>query len=315
MSEKHISKLINGEVLLTEETAFRLEMVLGVPCRFWMNMEAIYREKLLLANEENELDAEIQQSRLYPHAEMSRNGWVPSTANPVEKVRNLRKFFEISRLNLLVEQDFDVPIACRRLSHTKKSDISLLVMAQEARRESREIQTNRINARALLGKLGKIREMTVQRPEKFCSNMKKELALCGISLVFLPHLSGSGLHGISFLDRDKVVLGITARGRDADKFWFSLFHELAHIVLGHISRSCVISESEELEADKWARDILIPTEQFNAFADKRVFSHESISCFAKAMNIDAGIVVGCLQRESYIPYSAFNDMKTKYMID
>ena len=31
MSEKHISKLINGEVQLTPETALRLEMVLGVP--------------------------------------------------------------------------------------------------------------------------------------------------------------------------------------------------------------------------------------------------------------------------------------------
>jgi len=45
MSEKHISKLINGEVQLTPETAVRLEMVLGVPAKFWNNLEAIYREK------------------------------------------------------------------------------------------------------------------------------------------------------------------------------------------------------------------------------------------------------------------------------
>ena len=35
MSEKHISKLINGDVQLTPEVAVRLEMVLGVPAKFW----------------------------------------------------------------------------------------------------------------------------------------------------------------------------------------------------------------------------------------------------------------------------------------
>lgn len=47
MSEKHISNLINGEVHLTPDVAMRLEMVLGLPARFWLNLEAIYREKLL----------------------------------------------------------------------------------------------------------------------------------------------------------------------------------------------------------------------------------------------------------------------------
>lgn len=35
MSEKHISKLINGEVQLTTDVAIRLEMVLGLPANFW----------------------------------------------------------------------------------------------------------------------------------------------------------------------------------------------------------------------------------------------------------------------------------------
>ena len=48
MSEKHISKLINGDVQLTPEVAVRLEVVLGVPAKFWNNLEAIYRKKLQL---------------------------------------------------------------------------------------------------------------------------------------------------------------------------------------------------------------------------------------------------------------------------
>lgn len=49
MSEEHISKLINGDVQLTSEIAVRLEMVLGIPAKFWNNLEKIYEEKIIEA--------------------------------------------------------------------------------------------------------------------------------------------------------------------------------------------------------------------------------------------------------------------------
>lgn len=51
MPVEQISKLINGETPLTSDIAVRLEGALGVPAKFWNNLEAIYREKL--ANIEN----------------------------------------------------------------------------------------------------------------------------------------------------------------------------------------------------------------------------------------------------------------------
>ena len=56
MSEKHISKLINGDVQLTSNVAVRLEMVLGVPAKFWNNLEAIYREKIVKVAAENGIE-------------------------------------------------------------------------------------------------------------------------------------------------------------------------------------------------------------------------------------------------------------------
>ena len=55
MSEKHISKLINGEVQLTPEVAMRLEMVLDTPAHFWINLESIYREKIAKIKAENDI--------------------------------------------------------------------------------------------------------------------------------------------------------------------------------------------------------------------------------------------------------------------
>ena len=77
--------------------------------------------------------------------------------------------------------------------------------------------------------------MTSSNPREFCPNLINMLSDCGIALVFLPHIGGSFLHGATFFDRNKIVVGLTVRGKDADKFWFSLFHELGHILKGHIS--------------------------------------------------------------------------------
>lgn len=57
MTEQHISRLMNGEVQLTPETAVKLEAVLGIPASFWNKLEAIYREKIVKAEAENAEDA------------------------------------------------------------------------------------------------------------------------------------------------------------------------------------------------------------------------------------------------------------------
>ena len=86
MSEKHISKLINGEVKLTPEVAVRLEMVLGVPAKFWNNLEAVYREKLLKVEAENTMDEDEALAKQLPYNEMAKYGWGPETRDTKEKV-------------------------------------------------------------------------------------------------------------------------------------------------------------------------------------------------------------------------------------
>ena len=313
MSEKHISKLINGEVQLTPEVAVRLELVLGVPEKFWNNLEAIYREKLIKAEAENAVDKDEEIAKKLPYNEMAKYGWVPETRVLKEKVVNLRKYFEVVELSLL-ENIQITKIACRRLAVTEKSDLALLAWAQEARIKAREVETALINIKGLVNIIPKIRLMTVMKAKEFCPKLKSMLAECGIALVFLPHLQGSFLQGASFMDGKKIVVGLTARGKDADKFWFSLFHELAHIVLGHIGQMNGTSEDDEKAANSWSGDTLIPGNDFSEFVDRKSFSASSIRAFAEKQGIAPGIVVGRLQKEGCIKHSALNELKDHYEI-
>lgn len=313
MTEKHISKLINGDVQLTPDVAYRLEMVLGIPASFWNNLESIYREKIIKANQENRMDKDIELSKEIPYSEMVKHRWVPPAENKSERVINIRKYFEVVDLEILNNPQI-MRIACRRLSLNEKGDLSLLAWAQRAKLEARNIEVEPVNIKKLEKIIPKIRRMTKCAPCNFCPKLKTELASCGIALVILPHINGSFLHGASFYDGSKIVIGLTIRGKDADKFWFSLFHELAHVIKGHIGRQNGTTKEDEEEADKFAQNTLIPEDKFNNFIKDGVFTNISIINFSESLEIDRGIVVGRLQKKGIIPFSRHNELKTKYAL-
>lgn len=313
MSEKHVSKLINGEVLLTTETAVKLETVLGVPAQFWLKLEAIYRERIVKAEEENALGEEMRLASSFPYAEMAALGWVPPTRSPGEKVKNLRSFFGIVNLNSL-ENEMISRIACRRLSVTERGDIALMAWVQEAKILSRNMDVKDFDALKLKGYIPRIREMTLEDPSSFCEPLVSLLAECGVPLVFLPHLKGSFLQGASFMDGKRIVIGMTTRGRDSDKFWFSFFHELSHVVLGHVQMKRPLDENDEIVADSWAEKTLIPHSAFASFIRNKDFSENAIKRFSSLVSISPAIVAGRLQKEGLIDYASCNVFKEKYEI-
>ena len=96
LSEKHVSKLINGEVQLTIEVARKLEMVLGVPAQFWCNLEAIYREDIAKVEEENTMEAEIAIAKNMPYKKMAEKGWIVDVIN--EKATNYEQKSWVDRM-------------------------------------------------------------------------------------------------------------------------------------------------------------------------------------------------------------------------
>ena len=314
MTEKHISHLINGKVELSQDVALRLESVLGVPAKFWNNLEAIYREKIARATAENELEEDTSIAKEFPYSKMATLGWVPPTRKAEEKVWNLRSFFEVARLGLL--ESLRIPgIAYRKVGENSKSNYALAAWAQKARLDSRTVLTSPINIDKLCSILSDIRALTLEDPELFCPKLRRLLGECGIAIVFLPHISGSFLHGATFIEGDHIVMGLTVRGRDADRFWFSLFHELYHIIDGHIfNQGCTDDPEQENAADKFAKNTLIPEDAYSEFIQTDCKSKGAIIAFARKIDIAPGIVVGRLQKENIIPYEWYHDLKVRYTI-
>jgi Zn-dependent peptidase ImmA (M78 family) len=157
--------------------------------------------------------------------------------------------------------------------------------------------------------------------EIFLPKMREICSDCGVAVVLVPHLPKTYAHGAaSRINSNKAVIQLTIRGKTSDRFWFSFFHELAHI-LKHSKKDIYISynidegddkSNPEKEADKIAGNILIPEKDFRTFIINQEINRETIIKFAEETDIHPGIVVGRLQFDEYIPYSHFNDLKKKY---
>lgn len=255
MSEKHISKLVNGEVQLTMDVARRLEMVLGVPAQFWCNLEAIYRETIIKVNEENAMEADVTIANQFPYKEMAKHGWVPDTKKWTERVINLRKHFEVARLDLL--QESLMPAVARpKASDPEKENFALIAWAQKAKLEARGIETQPVNMEIFRRQIERIRQMITMDQILSHEKIVEPLAECGVAVVFLPHIGNRVWHGATFLDGNKIVLGLTTDEQDTAKQWLHLFHEFAHIEYRHIDHPGSMTKADEACANEYARRML-----------------------------------------------------------
>lgn len=256
MSEKHISRLINGDVHLTPDTAEKIELVLGVPASFWNKLEAIYQEKIAKIKIENELAAEAEQAKKYPYNKLVEWGMIPPAHTWQEKIINLCKYFEVSNLNLLQTQDL-MPQTCNKPAATEKSTCTIQTLTQYAKIKARNIQTAPYNANTLKKEIETIRTITRKPIIKQNTLLEDTLKNCGIALIYLPKINNNTTQSITFYDHtsNKIVLGITIQTNTA-KFQFNLFHEIAHILKGHIHQKTGTTETEEKEANKIAEEIL-----------------------------------------------------------
>lgn len=139
----------------------------------------------------------------------------------------------------------------------------------------------------------------------------------GIVLLIEPALPSTLVDGAALLSSNgHPVVGLTLRFDRVDSFWFTLFHELAH-VQNHLSESenAFVDRNDEegrqdpleAEADLIARDSLLPRAHWRASSVSSNPTAAGIQSLAKKLNIHPAIVAGRVQFESK-RYDRFGDM-------
>ena len=110
---------------------------------------------------------------------------------------------------------------------------------------------------------------------------------------------------------------LSSRFKRHDQFWFSLFHELGHVLL-HSKKTSFIDfygqdgakSEEERQADDFAAKQLVSDKALEIVKNSKDFSALAIQKQALDLGIAPGILVGRLQHEKYIGFnSPLNSLK------
>lgn len=323
---KTLSKLVNGKINLSEEIALQLSIMLGTDIRTWLNLQQTYEEKYLEIEKQKRLDNEIKLVKMLDYKYFVDLGVVPAVKDYIEKVTNLCSYLKISSLSILLEKDFLVNYRSGISVMEEKNMISSRAWLQTALNVGKKIEIKPFNIKSLEKHILEIRGMTVKKPSEFIPRLREIFMECGISFVLLPSLKNCGINGaVKWINHEKVILAINDRRNYADTFWFSLFHEIKHVLQQKV-KITMISEGKnnelcevlnialEEEADLFAQNILIEKRDYEEFIQSSNFSEESIKSFSKRIDIHPGIVVGRLQNDKYLSYSKYHHLKEKYII-
>lgn len=322
---KTLSQLINGQANISNDLAKKLSVMLGTSVEVWQNLQNAYDQKLIEIQQAKDIDAQAELVKEIDYKYFVDVVGLPKTRSINDKVANLCKFFKVADLRIMLQPDFLVNFRSSSSFNSDRNIINSRAWIQTAINISKDIETKPYNAAKLKGYLPELRGMTVKKPKEFLPRMHEIFAECGIAFVLLPHLKNSGVNGaVKWVTDDRVVLAINNRGVYADKFWFSLFHEIRHVLQQKIKKVFISSTLEEMmdinnkleiDADKFAKNYLISPEDYRRFAPSRYTSDDEIVEFAKTIGIHPGIVAGRLQHEGIIPQERCSKLKEKYVFE
>ncbi|MDE7100611.1 MAG: hypothetical protein K2O05_02020, partial [Anaeroplasmataceae bacterium] len=319
---KTITKLIKGEANITFDIANNLASFFGNSVDFWINLQTRYNSYLLECENEKKLEEEWEIFKMFDASFLKNECQIDVNNMPKEDIITaMKQCFMVNSLNHLKTPDM---FAFCRTSVKKDLNEKQIILRNAwisyAMFKSKDMECCQFDAKVLQSKINEIRNLTFEESSVFFPKLKVLLAECGIKFLNLPYLAGSNISGVTrWLANEKtILLAINDYGKDADKFWFNLFHELGHAIQNkkrHLTISFIkdqIMDQDEIDANKFAEDNLIDPKKYYDFIDEKDFSIEAIEHFSKNIGIASFIVIGRLQNDKIINWNKYNEYKTHY---
>ena len=309
-----VNEIVRGKKAITDHTALGLEKVLGIPATFWVNLEQEYRMTLARLRERESHRAAAEWLDELPVREMQKRGWIPPVRDTREKVGELLRFFGVATVDAYRNT---TAVGFRISDHAKVSAGALAAWLRKGELEAQAIDTRLFDAARLLEAAQQARTMTERSPQEFAPRLQELFAAAGVAFVVVRELPRTGANGVArWLTDRKALIQLNLRYRWQDIFWFTLFHEVCH-VLKHGDRKIIIegidrTEALEDEANRWAADFLVPPAAWSQLREAAPFTRTTIVQFARRLGISPGIVVGRLHRERRLKYSDLADLKGRF---
>ncbi len=325
LTPKTISEICNGKTPITPPTALAFEKVFQRPAHFWLNLQRQFDEAEARRRELANSPQWNEWVRNFPLAEMKRLKF--SLLEGRSDADVLLNFFGVSSPESWSSVWKASAVAYRQTRKLRIREETIAAWVREAELVARDVDVTDFDEERLLSSLTELRQLTRKPADAIMDPIQRICADAGVAVVLVPELPNTGISGcVRWLTDKKALVGLTLRYKTDDQFWFTLFHEIGHVLLHRNQRSFVVDNAAEdlsdrvidpemqkyeTEASRFAADTLIPPQALSAFIRQKAFTNESIHDFAETVDVGPGIVVGRLQHEGLLARHQGNALKQK----
>jgi Zn-dependent peptidase ImmA (M78 family)/plasmid maintenance system antidote protein VapI len=310
----------DGTRAIDENLAKAFASSLGGSKAFWLKRQENFETALaraVAAAAKTESDAWL---RLVPSPSGAKKPAKMTEARLHEELRCRLVYFNVPKLDAW-ERRYGETIGATRFRSSKafsSSEEAVLLWLRRGEMEAELARTMQWKPGNLRDRIEAIRKLTkVSNPRRFLPSLKSLLAEVGVALVVVKAPTGCRASGATrMVSPDKAMLLMSFRHRADDQFWFTLFHEIGHLIL-HQAATFVDGDTisnddtKEKEANDFASFCIVPmdrTEQLEEIAPSR----SAIIRFSVSIGISPGLTVGQMQHRNIIGHNRLNHLKRRW---
>jgi HTH-type transcriptional regulator/antitoxin HigA len=336
LSTKHINQVVKHGAAISPSTAAELEFATGVRAELWAALDARHQARLARESTEEKLGNSLDWLSQFDLSELKDRGIVRSASCAAATAAELLRYFAISDPGGWTRVWQPSLTSFRRSPSFKPDAVATTLWLRAGQRQAASLTTERFDERALRAALPRLRELTIEDPADALPKLRDELGKLGVAVAYVAEFAGCRASGATWwATPTKAVILLSNRGKREDRFWFSVFHELGHVLL-HAKRETFLDqnrvgdESDELppwedppptsgfiddgsrdselerQADEFAADTLIPPSQRTLV--RAATSDLDILRLAESIPVSPGIVAGRHQFETS-NYTKFNKLR------
>ncbi len=296
-----MSEIINGKKELTVQTAMQIAVATGTEATTWLAMQDAYRlwqETHTSTADLDKIERRARLASLVDIRELKKRGIVPGKDLDAQEsaVRDLLGYSDLTQQPAFVA-------AARRANTVDEwtpTQISWVACARAAAAASPTRTFNITKSEDLGERL--IRILT--EPQRAAA-LPDQFTQAGVRLVYIPKFPSGKIDGASWCDSAGPVIAVACRYDRLDNLVFTVLHELAHVVQGHVDLHVILDDLSDTrtfqiedEANHLAGLWATPASTVGP-----PYSRQRILDAATVAGVHPAIIVGRLHHEGRLGYN------------
>ncbi len=320
ISENQLQALIDGRARIDGKLASALSDNLGSTPRFWLARDKTYVNELSRLAP-NSGDAS-QWIKSLPIRSMRKYGWVDANRCEDTIKKSVLRFFgcdDLQSWNAKYSSGVGA-VAFRTSFAFEANEMATLVWLRAGERQAEHMQLSDYDRQGFMDVLPRLRRLSAfKHPKTFLPRLVESCRAVGVAVTTARAPEGCRASGASWvLTSQHPIIHLSFRHLSEDHFWFTFFHEAAHVVLhgeDHIdvegsNPSMNTSQAKEDEADEFAQNILVSSEVLDDL--RRNPAPKRILAAARNSGVTPGIIVGQLEKAKVLAPGRLSRMKHRY---